>query len=244
MRVRAAQNLGVHHARQVEIGRIERRAGDALLGVDARQPLADDLEIAGAVAWLGEAAIFFTAPVTPRRRPRWLRRSCRSRCTGTGCRQWRGGCPRPSASGSGRGVPLPTARCPACRSRTACRRDRREPVGSDAAFRPTTGPRWDDDVPARSLQRQYQAGVDRRAVHQHRAGPAVAVAAPFLGAGQVQPVAQQLEQGVARVGEHRVLRAVDRAGDKGLHGVATSMSSCRQQSASARAVSTATSVRR
>ena len=59
-----------------------------------------------------------------------------------------------------------------------------------------------DDVAARRLQRQHQAGVDRRAVHQHRAGAAVAVAAALLGAGQAEPVAQQLEQRVARVGEH------------------------------------------
>ena len=68
------------------------------------------------------------------------------------------------------------------------------------------------DVAARRLQRQHQAGIDRRAVHQHRAGAAVAVAAAFLGAGQAEPVAQQVEQRVARVGEHAALLAVDGAG--------------------------------
>ena len=44
MRVRAAQHLGVHHARQLEVGGVDRLAGDALPGIDARQPLADDFE--------------------------------------------------------------------------------------------------------------------------------------------------------------------------------------------------------
>ena len=65
---------------------------------------------------------------------------------------------------------------------------------------------------------QHQARAHGRAVHQHRAGAAVAVAAAFLGAGQAQAVAQQLEQGVARVGEHLALLAVDGAGEQRLHG--------------------------
>ena len=99
-------------------------------------------------------------------------------------------------------------------------------------------------VATRRLQRQHQAGADRCAVHQHRAGAAVAVAAAFLGAGEADPVAQQLEQGVARVGEHGALLAVDGAGEQRLHCVSIPMPSCPQQSANARAVSTATSERR
>ena len=58
VRVRAAQQLGVHHARQREVGRVDRLAGDALLGVDARQPLADDLEcglVSGAIVYRSRA---------------------------------------------------------------------------------------------------------------------------------------------------------------------------------------------
>ena len=101
-----------------------------------------------------------------------------------------------------------------------------------------------DDVAARRFQRQHQAGVDGSAVDQHRAGAAVAVAATFLGAGEADAVAQQLEQRVARVGEHRALLAVDGAGEERLHARADSIAAAAQQSASARAVSTATSERR
>ena len=55
VRVRAAQQLGVHRARQRQVGRIDRLAGDALAGIDARQPLADDLELAA----LGVGAIVY-----------------------------------------------------------------------------------------------------------------------------------------------------------------------------------------
>ena len=92
--------------------------------------------------------------------------------------------------------------------------------------------------------RKHQAGVDGGTVDDHRAGAAVAVAATFLGAGEPDALAQQVEQRVARVGEHGVLLAVDRAGDEGLHAGACSTCSAAQQSASARAVSTATSERR
>ena len=37
VRVRAAQQLGVHHAGQLEVGRVDRLAGDALPGIDAGQ---------------------------------------------------------------------------------------------------------------------------------------------------------------------------------------------------------------
>ena len=106
------------------------------------------------------------------------------------------------AAGSRRAAPWRRARCPACRSRIACRRARPAPAGSDAARRRRTSPSMVVMSRPGASQRQHQAGIDRRTVHQHRAGAAVAVAAAFLGAGQAEPVAQQIEQRVARVGEH------------------------------------------
>ena len=116
MRVRAAQQLGMHHARQRQVGRVDRLARDALLGVHARQPLADDLE-----RWAGSGRHRLIVLACWRRQPRWPRQSCRSLCSGRGCRRWRGGCRAPWARGSRRATPWRTARCQVCRSRIACR---------------------------------------------------------------------------------------------------------------------------
>ena len=43
-------------------------------------------------------------------------------------------------------------------------------------------------------QTGHQAGVDHRAVDQHRAGAALALAAALLGAGQAEVLAQHVEQ--------------------------------------------------
>ena len=51
------------------------------------------------------------------------------------------------------------------------------------------------------------------AVHQHRAGAALAVIAALLGAGEVQPVAQGIEQRRARVHGEAVFDAVDEQRD-------------------------------
>jgi hypothetical protein len=53
---------------------------------------------------------------------------------------------------------------------------------------------------------QRQAGVDALAVEQHRAGAALAMVAALLGAGQVQVLAQRVEQRGARVQVQRVRR--------------------------------------
>ena len=47
--------------------------------------------------------------------------------------------------------------------------------------------------------RERQAGVDAAAVDDHRAGAALAVVAALLGAGEVQVLAQRVEQRRARV---------------------------------------------
>ena len=53
-----------------------------------------------------------------------------------------------------------------------------------------------------------QAGVDPGAVHQHRAGAALAVVAALLGAGQPQVMAQRVQQRSARIDVEAVGRAV------------------------------------
>ena len=56
--------------------------------------------------------------------------------------------------------------------------------------------------------RERQARVDAAAVDDHRAGAALALVAALLGAGQVQVLAQRVEQGGARVELQRARRAV------------------------------------
>ena len=51
-----------------------------------------------------------------------------------------------------------------------------------------------EDVGAVMADRQSQAGIDPPAVDQHRAGAALAAVAALLGAGQMQALAQQIEQ--------------------------------------------------
>ena len=56
-----------------------------------------------------------------------------------------------------------------------------------------------EDVGAVVADRQRQARIDAPAVDQHRAGAALAAVASLLGAGQVEALAQQVEQRDARV---------------------------------------------
>ncbi len=51
-----------------------------------------------------------------------------------------------------------------------------------------------DDIGAVQFAGKNQAGIYRLAVHHHRAGAAIAGAAAFLGAGDADLVAQQVEQ--------------------------------------------------
>ena len=55
------------------------------------------------------------------------------------------------------------------------------------------------DLVALVHHRQRQAGIDAAPVDDHRAGAALAVVAALLGAGQVQVLAQRVEQRGARV---------------------------------------------
>ena len=65
------------------------------------------------------------------------------------------------------------------------------------------------DRAALGLGAEHQAGADQAAVEQHAAGAAVAGRAAFLAAGQVELVAQHVEQGLLGLAEelHRI--AVD-----------------------------------
>ena len=75
------------------------------------------------------------------------------------------------------------------------------------------------DVGAVKADRQRQAGIDAPAVDQHGAGAALAAVAALLGAGEVEPLAQQVEQGDARIDLQLVAVSVDGEGDgKAGHG--------------------------
>jgi hypothetical protein len=60
---------------------------------------------------------------------------------------------------------------------------------------------------------ETQAGVNAHAVHQHRAGAAMAVVAALLGAGEMQVLAQSVEQRDARVEFDPSRLPVHREGD-------------------------------
>ena len=51
-----------------------------------------------------------------------------------------------------------------------------------------------EDLRALALEGQYQAGVHHFPVQQHRAGPALTLAAAVLGASQLQVIAEDIEQ--------------------------------------------------
>ena len=74
------------------------------------------------------------------------------------------------------------------------------------------------EFPALGLDGQHQATVDRPTVEDHGAGPTVAVGTPFLGADQVQIVAEHFQQCLPRCRQelHRV--SVDRGGYDALFG--------------------------
>ena len=57
---------------------------------------------------------------------------------------------------------------------------------------------------------EAQAGIHATSVDQHRAGAALAVIAAFLGAGQLQVLAEEVEQGDARVQQDFLLLSVNR----------------------------------
>ncbi len=68
------------------------------------------------------------------------------------------------------------------------------------------------DGPAACHHRQHQAGIDPLALQQHRAGAALAEVAATLGAGEMQPITQRVEQRGAGIDHERVIRAIDRQG--------------------------------
>ena len=71
-----------------------------------------------------------------------------------------------------------------------------------------------EDVVALMHHRERQAGIDPPPIHQHRAGAALAVIAPLLGAGQMQMLAQQIEQRGTDVDADSMGAAVDCEADR------------------------------
>ena len=73
------------------------------------------------------------------------------------------------------------------------------------------------DLPAAEVRRQGEAGEHGLAVHEHRAGAALAELAAVLRADQAEILAQYLEEGLVDRHEHVVRLAVDRQGEPALH---------------------------
>ena len=69
------------------------------------------------------------------------------------------------------------------------------------------------DLPAVGLDREHQAGADRLAVEDDRAGAADAVLAADMRAGLAAVVADRVDQRLARLDADRVRAAVDRQRD-------------------------------
>ena len=102
-------------------------------------------------------------------------------------------------SGSCRGRPAWRRRSRACRSRTAGRRSRRtRPARRRACRRRRATRRCLISLP-RGLEGEHGAGVDRLAVEHDGAGAAGAAVADALAAGDVEVVAQGVEQRDARL---------------------------------------------
>ena len=71
------------------------------------------------------------------------------------------------------------------------------------------------DLTAGCGGREGQARVDPAAVNEHRAGPALAVVTPLLGAGQIKVLPQQVEQRCTNVDLEPEALAVDGQLEKG-----------------------------
>src|SRR5690349_13630527 len=69
------------------------------------------------------------------------------------------------------------------------------------------------DLGALGFHREHETRAHHGAVDRHGAGAAVAGGAAFLGAGELQLVAQHVEQGLLRLAQELVVVAVDRGCD-------------------------------
>src|SRR5437016_5653731 len=70
------------------------------------------------------------------------------------------------------------------------------------------------DFTAFSLDGEHRAGINRVAIDQHRAGAAGAAVANFLATGEVESVAQRVEQGHARFDVQAAALSVDLERDR------------------------------
>jgi len=70
------------------------------------------------------------------------------------------------------------------------------------------------DFTAFGLDGKHGAGINRVAIDQHRAGAAGAAVANFLATGEVEPVAQCVEQGHARFDIHAAALSIDLKRDR------------------------------
>src|SRR5262249_46691718 len=81
-----------------------------------------------------------------------------------------------------------------------------------------------EDLGAVMAERERQAGIDAAPIDQHRARTALPAVAPLLGAREMQPLAQEIEQGHARIVERDLPPdAVDGQADRVGHAVIRSV---------------------
>ena len=100
------------------------------------------------------------------------------------------------------------------------------------------------DLVALRVADQGEAGVDRRAVQQHHAGPALPVATSFLGPGETQPFAKTEQQRFAGLGVDVTHEAVHVQPHEAAHATPPPSVACRHASAKARLTTTPSIIRR
>src|SRR5262249_49631009 len=81
------------------------------------------------------------------------------------------------------------------------------------------------DLAALALDRQGEAGQDGLTVDEHRAGAALAELAAVLGAGELEVLAQYLEERLVDGDVHLALLTVDHERHQRFHGTSSGLSS-------------------
>ena len=188
VRVRAAHGLAPEHPGGLQVARVRELAGDLRDRVGAAPALAARPRRSGR----RRAVLIAPPPGAPRRG------SSGTRCSGRGCPTAPRGSRRRSDPGSRRSrsaaaTTKPGVQKPHCTA----------PVSANASCtgcscRRSRAPRRVDDLVAVRLRGENEARAHELAVEQHRARAALALLARVLRAGQLEALAQRIEQALAR----------------------------------------------
>ena len=178
VRVRAAQDRADQQAGHGEVGAEPGAAGHLVDAVGADRARADDLNSEPGASLTFSCMVRLLSSRRRRRAPRG--RSCRSRCSGTGCRPASSAPRSRSGSGIARAAPWRRPGSPACRCRTAARRAPGTCAAAGCSSSPSAMPSMVSiDLPL-GLDAEHQARAHQPAVDRDAAGAAVAGGQPSL----------------------------------------------------------------